>query len=119
MIKIDFCQKKEIFKVQEFINDHWKKGHILAQNDILFKWLYKNKDGYNFLKLRACTLLFFIRCLYINEECSDIPPLYGGKTDRKEILNYYSSLDIIFIFRFDLEDDFLTIISPIKPIEKN
>ena len=49
MIKIDFCQKKEIFKVQEFINDHWKKGHILAQNDILFKWLYKNKDGYNFL----------------------------------------------------------------------
>jgi len=49
MIKIDFCKKKEISEVQKFIDDYWKKGHILTNNDILFKWLYENKKEYNFL----------------------------------------------------------------------
>src|SRR6056300_213268 len=49
MINIDFCKKKEINKVQKFIHDYWKKGHILTQNSTLFKWLYEDKEVFNFL----------------------------------------------------------------------
>ena len=49
MINIDFCNRNEITEVQKFINEHWEKDHILANNIILLKWLYKNKEGYNFI----------------------------------------------------------------------
>ena len=49
MINISLCENAEASNVQKFINEHWKKGHILVRNNILFEWLYKNKSGYNFL----------------------------------------------------------------------
>jgi hypothetical protein len=49
MIEIDLCQKKDITKVQNFINNHWKKGHILSYHSNLLKWMYKRKEGLNFI----------------------------------------------------------------------
>ena len=49
MIKIEFCKNKEIPLVKNFINSHWKKNHILVNNDALFSWLYEENNRCNFI----------------------------------------------------------------------
>ncbi len=38
--EIRFAQKNDIYHIMRFIDDHWQKGHILAQNRELFEWQY-------------------------------------------------------------------------------
>lgn len=48
---IQFCQKAELFKLQQFIDNHWKKNHALAVSKELMDWQhYDNRsDIYNFV----------------------------------------------------------------------
>ena len=44
------CAETDVDDVMRFIDDHWRKGHVLAQNRPLFDWQHRCDDGtYNFL----------------------------------------------------------------------
>ncbi len=48
--QIEFLKECELSKVQSFINNEWKKSHILSTSKELFKWQYQNKNlSYNFV----------------------------------------------------------------------
>jgi len=49
MIKIEFCKNIEISLVKKFINNHWKKNHILANNNEVLSWMYEEGDRFNFI----------------------------------------------------------------------
>ena len=57
MIQIDFCKNEEISEVKKFINNNWKKDHILARSNELLAWLYKEKDRFNFLLAKKIEIL--------------------------------------------------------------
>ncbi len=44
---ISLCDDKE--EIKRFINEHWKRGHILATSDKFLDWMYKGKNSYNFI----------------------------------------------------------------------
>mgnify|MGYP000031963202 CR=1 FL=1 len=49
--QIRYCQLEEVDKLQDFLDQYWKKGHILATNKTLLDFQHKNeKEGrYNFV----------------------------------------------------------------------
>ena len=49
LIKLAEFNDKE--NIQRFINQYWKRDHILTKSDKLFDYMYKNKktNQYNFL----------------------------------------------------------------------
>jgi len=49
--KIKFCSVDEVELLQKFIDNHWKKGHILAKSKKLLDWqhLDKKHKRYNFV----------------------------------------------------------------------
>jgi len=49
-IKYIFCLKSYKDKIQSFINNNWKKDHILSKSAALLDWQYMNKTcNYNFV----------------------------------------------------------------------
>ena len=50
-LKIEFCSKKDLTLLQRFLNEDWKKNHILAKNTRLMNWQHYNKNfnRYNFI----------------------------------------------------------------------
>ena len=48
MIEFCFSKKNEINEIKSFINNNWKKNHILAQNNNLLEWMYCNNHYCNF-----------------------------------------------------------------------
>lgn len=46
---IRFATKEEIPFIMKFINEHWKKGHVLATDQELFSWQYINYGKVNFV----------------------------------------------------------------------
>ena len=48
---VHICIKSELKELQQFINDHWSKNHILSTSQKLMDWQhYNNKSGkYNFV----------------------------------------------------------------------
>ena len=51
---IHICLKSELLELQHFINEHWKKDHILAVNKQMMDWQYYNQEygTYNFVIAR-------------------------------------------------------------------
>ncbi len=52
---IDFFNKKNVYELQEFINESWREGHILSRNIDLLDWQYfdKRENRYNFVYARS------------------------------------------------------------------
>lgn len=48
-IIIRFAEYKDIPKIMQYINEHWKNGHILSKDRELFEWQYINYDKLNFV----------------------------------------------------------------------
>ena len=48
---VHICIKSELKDLQQFINDHWRKNHILATSQKLMDWQHYNKENekYNFV----------------------------------------------------------------------
>tara|TARA_B100001989_G_scaffold15116_1_gene9374 strand:- start:3335 stop:4381 length:1047 start_codon:yes stop_codon:yes gene_type:complete len=47
---IDFLKEVDYSKVSKFINNEWKKGHVLSKSKSLFDWQYLNENKiYNFI----------------------------------------------------------------------
>lgn len=44
---IRFANYDDIPQIMQFIDEHWKKDHILAKNKPLFEWQYMNDNGLN------------------------------------------------------------------------
>ena len=44
---IRLCKVNELFKLQVFINNYWREGHILCHSDELFHFQHKNEDNDN------------------------------------------------------------------------
>lgn len=42
---IRFATDSDIENIMQFINEYWKKGHILSRNRELFEWQYGGKSG--------------------------------------------------------------------------
>lgn len=49
MQEIRFCKKDEYKELQYYIDNFWKKGHILATNKKLLDWQYLDDERYNFV----------------------------------------------------------------------
>lgn len=48
--EITFCTKNDLNEVRNFIDNYWKKNHILSISRNILDWYYKNIDGsYNFI----------------------------------------------------------------------
>ena len=53
MIAIERCGEGDVEDLMQFIDTHWKRGHILGHNRALLNWQHKCEDGtYNFLLAR-------------------------------------------------------------------
>ncbi len=51
--EIEFLKEIDFSKVSKFINNEWKKGHILSTSKDLFDWQYLNVNkSYNFIILK-------------------------------------------------------------------
>ena len=65
MIKFTLSTKNEIHEIKNFINNNWKKNHILTKNNNLLEWMYCNNKNCNFFlskkKDDIIGLLGFIR----------------------------------------------------------
>lgn len=49
---IRFCRKNELYRLQDFIDKHWRKGHVLSQSMELFEFQHdfsKESDYYSFV----------------------------------------------------------------------
>ena len=56
---IDFLKEVDYPKVSKFINNEWKKGHILSKSKSLFDWQYLNENKiYNFIVLKNNNQIF-------------------------------------------------------------
>ena len=42
MVKLRFASEADLPKIKSFIDDHWKKGHILAHDTELIRWQHGN-----------------------------------------------------------------------------
>ena len=49
MQNIKFSEFSDVDEIMQFINDHWKKNHILSQNKDLFLYEYADNQGINFV----------------------------------------------------------------------
>ena len=63
MVKLRFASEADLPKIKSFIDDHWKKGHILAHDTELIRWQHGNN----------ATDLDFVLC----EEKGDVLGLLG------------------------------------------
>ncbi len=45
--EIRFATKSDIPQIMKFINDYWKKGHILSYDRTLFEWQYQGNNKVN------------------------------------------------------------------------
>ena len=45
---IRLCKTDELYKLRIFIDNHWKKGHILCSSDEMFHFQHKNEENDNF-----------------------------------------------------------------------
>ena len=48
-IKISFATVNDIEYIMKFIDEYWKKGHILATNRQMFEWQYRKGDDVHFV----------------------------------------------------------------------
>lgn len=48
MIEIRMAAIEDIPRIMKFIDEHWKKGHILSKNRKLFDWMHVEGDQCNF-----------------------------------------------------------------------
>lgn len=52
-VSIKRCAEADVDEVMRFIDNHWRRGHVLAQDRSLFDWQHTCGDGtYNFLLAR-------------------------------------------------------------------
>ena len=67
-IKISFASPNDIGLIMTFINDHWKKDHILANNKSFFNFQHVRKKKVNFVlaknQQKIIGLLGFITSSY-------------------------------------------------------
>ena len=45
---VHICKKSELKDLKQFINDHWRKNHILATDKKLMDWQHYNDDNENY-----------------------------------------------------------------------
>ena len=55
---VHICIKSELKDLQQFINDHWRKNHILATSQKLMDWQHYNKEN----EKRRALSSFFVIC---------------------------------------------------------
>ncbi|MBD3843166.1 MAG: hypothetical protein IE909_15055, partial [Campylobacterales bacterium] len=50
-MQITFCTKDKIFDVMKFIDEHWRKNHVLSQNIELINYQHYDEvyDRYNYI----------------------------------------------------------------------
>ena len=48
-MQITECNRDDLPLLQKFIDQHWRKGHILSQQQSVLEWYYGTPTGYNFL----------------------------------------------------------------------
>jgi hypothetical protein len=41
---IEFCEPKDVAAVKRFIHEHWRAGHILSVDDMLFRWQHFDRE---------------------------------------------------------------------------
>lgn len=46
---IRFAEPDDAPKIMKFIDDHWKKNHILARDEAFFRYFYQNDNALNFV----------------------------------------------------------------------
>jgi hypothetical protein len=51
-VSIDRCSTADIDDVVQFIEEHWKRGHILAESRALLDWQHRDAGGYAFVLAR-------------------------------------------------------------------
>jgi hypothetical protein len=44
-VEIKYCGYEDIERLQQFFDSHWNRGHILARNEALLKWQFKNRQN--------------------------------------------------------------------------
>jgi hypothetical protein len=49
MTEIRRCRPEDLRAVMDFIDRHWRRGHVLATSRALMDWQYGDADGYNIL----------------------------------------------------------------------
>lgn len=55
-IEISLCAEGEVDEVQDFLDQYWAPGHVLARSRVLFDWQYRQPDGsYGMLVARSVT----------------------------------------------------------------
>lgn len=45
-VQVTFCSEKEIYLLQQFIDQYWKQGHILSYDQKLLLWQYSQQRSY-------------------------------------------------------------------------
>lgn len=49
---IEIMRKYDKCKLMKYLNEHWKRNHILSLNEELLNWQHKEEKGYNFVILK-------------------------------------------------------------------
>ena len=71
--EIRLAEKEDIDSIMQFINDHWKEGHIMSRSRELFEYEYVDGEDVNFvLAIDRSThsiegIFGFLRCSHTNE----------------------------------------------------
>lgn len=90
MIKIHNCKEDDINDVMDFINEHWKKGHVLSTHKNLFEWQYKSeKNEINLL---------------IAKESDEILGILGYIKNSNYDINLYKN-DVIWLALWKVKND--------------
>lgn len=69
MIEIRRAVKDDIPQIMEFIDTHWKKGHILGNNRVFFEWMYVLDDKVNmYIGVEDGRIVGFNGFIYYNHD---------------------------------------------------
>jgi len=112
---IKFCDLNEIGNVVEFIDQHWKKGHILVQSRELMDWQHKDivNNRYNFVLARhresgkIHAILGFITTQFFDPKIKKVL-LWGAIWKTRDDLNA-SGLGIMLYYHLKTNIDIETI----------
>ena len=123
---IKFCDLNEIDDVVEFIDQYWKKGHILVQSRELMDWQHKDNvnNRYNFVLARhresgkIHAILGYITTQFFDPKIKNIL-LWGAIWKTRDDMNA-SGLGIMLYYHLKINIDIETIcISGISEEAKN
>lgn len=79
MIMIRQAVYEDIPRIMQFIDEHWKRGHILARDRAFFEWQYMDGDKVNvFLGIDdASGTIYGIHCVIVYSQCPN-PDISGS-----------------------------------------